>query len=331
MVGFWSELLDRYPIVSIEDGMAEDDWDGWAALTAAVGGKVQLVGDDLFVTNTERLAMGIERGVANSVLVKVNQIGTLTETLETVDLATPERLHQRDVAPIGRDRGHHHRRPGRGDRLRADQDRRAGAHATGSRSTTSCCASRRTSARRPPTAGGRHWPGELADGGRRDPREEPRPRSPRRSKLPRQHDGTGALRRPQTEAEVSRDDTPPFGRRRHGRFAVGTVAVLVVAALIAALFVLPVKAWLGQRQALAESKKQLNIIWAENKRLDKVYDQLQTDAVVEQQARQQFGLIKQGELQLSILPAPPATALPTGWPYDQVQRILLIRAGTANP
>jgi enolase len=88
MVGFWSELLDRYPIVSIEDGMAEDDWDGWSALTRAVGGKVQLVGDDLFVTNADRLAMGIERGVANSVLVKVNQIGTLTETLETVELAT---------------------------------------------------------------------------------------------------------------------------------------------------------------------------------------------------------------------------------------------------
>jgi enolase len=88
MVGFWVDLVDRYPIVSIEDGMAEDDWDGWAALTEAVGGRVQLVGDDLFVTNVERLATGIERGVANSVLVKVNQIGTLTETFETVDLAT---------------------------------------------------------------------------------------------------------------------------------------------------------------------------------------------------------------------------------------------------
>jgi enolase len=88
MVGFWVDLVDRYPIVSIEDGMAEDDWDGWAALTAAIGDRVQLVGDDLFVTNVERLARGIEAGVANSILVKVNQIGTLTETLETVDLAT---------------------------------------------------------------------------------------------------------------------------------------------------------------------------------------------------------------------------------------------------
>ena len=82
------DLCDKYPIVSIEDGMAEEDWDGWADLTAKLGGRVQLVGDDLFVTNSERLGTGIERGVANSILVKVNQIGTLTETLEAVDLAT---------------------------------------------------------------------------------------------------------------------------------------------------------------------------------------------------------------------------------------------------
>jgi enolase len=88
MVGFWLDLVERYPIVSIEDGMAEDDWDGWAALTRELGGRVQIVGDDVFVTNVERLFAGIERGVANSILVKVNQIGTLTETLDTVDLAT---------------------------------------------------------------------------------------------------------------------------------------------------------------------------------------------------------------------------------------------------
>ena len=87
-VGFWVDLCDRYPIVSIEDGMAEDDWDGWLALTKALGGRVQLVGDDLFVTNTQRLQMGIERKTANSILVKVNQIGTLTETLDAVGLAT---------------------------------------------------------------------------------------------------------------------------------------------------------------------------------------------------------------------------------------------------
>ncbi len=88
MVAYWVDLCDRYPIVSIEDGMAEDDWDGWATLTAALGDRCQLVGDDLFVTNVERLERGIAAGVANSILVKVNQIGTLTETLDAVGLAT---------------------------------------------------------------------------------------------------------------------------------------------------------------------------------------------------------------------------------------------------
>ena len=88
MVEWWTSLVDRYPIVSIEDGMAENDWSGWAQMTAALGSRIQLVGDDLFVTNTRRLQMGIDQSVANSVLIKVNQIGTLSETLDTVDLAT---------------------------------------------------------------------------------------------------------------------------------------------------------------------------------------------------------------------------------------------------
>ncbi len=83
---WWSSLVGRYPIVSIEDGMAEDDWDGWAALTESLGKKIQLVGDDLFVTNVERVKMGIDRSCANSILIKVNQIGTLTETLRTIAL-----------------------------------------------------------------------------------------------------------------------------------------------------------------------------------------------------------------------------------------------------
>ena len=87
MVDYLAGLCDRYPICSIEDGMAEDDWDGWAVLTERIGGSMQLVGDDLFVTNPARLADGIARGVANAILVKVNQIGTLTETLEAVDMA----------------------------------------------------------------------------------------------------------------------------------------------------------------------------------------------------------------------------------------------------
>jgi enolase len=87
MVKLYSKWIDEYPIVSIEDGMAEDDWDGWKLLTQAIGDRCQLVGDDLFVTNTERLAKGIELGVANSILIKVNQIGTLTETLAAVEMA----------------------------------------------------------------------------------------------------------------------------------------------------------------------------------------------------------------------------------------------------
>jgi enolase len=87
MIELYGKWLDEYPIVSIEDGLAEDDWDGWAQLTKALGDRVQLVGDDLFVTSTERLARGIESGVGNAILIKVNQIGTLTETLEAIEMA----------------------------------------------------------------------------------------------------------------------------------------------------------------------------------------------------------------------------------------------------
>lgn len=87
MVDFYAKLVDKYPIISIEDGMAEDDWEGWELLTQAIGEKVQLVGDDLFVTNTNRLQQGIDKGIGNSILIKVNQIGTLTETLDAIELA----------------------------------------------------------------------------------------------------------------------------------------------------------------------------------------------------------------------------------------------------
>src|SRR5919107_1251928 len=92
MVAYWKSWVDQYPIISIEDGMAENDWEGWKMLTDEVGTRIQLVGDDLFVTNTEFLRKGIERGVANSILIKVNQIGTLTETLDAIELA---RTHHR--------------------------------------------------------------------------------------------------------------------------------------------------------------------------------------------------------------------------------------------
>jgi enolase len=87
MAAYFVDLVERYPIVSIEDGMAEEDWDGWAALTGALGRRIQLVGDDLFVTNVERLSRGIATAIANSILIKVNQIGTVSETLEAIELA----------------------------------------------------------------------------------------------------------------------------------------------------------------------------------------------------------------------------------------------------
>lgn len=87
MVAFWADWVRQYPIVSIEDGLAEDDWTGWRLLTDELGDKIQLVGDDLFVTNTERLSRGIEEGVGNSILIKVNQIGSVSETLDAIDLA----------------------------------------------------------------------------------------------------------------------------------------------------------------------------------------------------------------------------------------------------
>jgi len=87
LVSFYSDLIERYPIISIEDGLAEDDWDGWKLMTDTLGSKIQIVGDDLFVTNRERLEKGISLGVANSILIKLNQIGTLTETIETIERA----------------------------------------------------------------------------------------------------------------------------------------------------------------------------------------------------------------------------------------------------
>ena len=138
MVAYYADLVARYPIVSIEDGMAEDDWDGWAQLTRetrrqGAAGRRRCVRDQ-----PERVcATELPKGVANAVLVKVNQIGTLSETLEAVEIAHARRLWRGDVAPLGRDRGHDDRRSRGGDQLRADQDRLAVALRPARQSTTS--------------------------------------------------------------------------------------------------------------------------------------------------------------------------------------------------
>ncbi len=122
LVAIYEELSRKYPIVSIEDGCAEDDWDGWKLVTARLGAKVQLVGDDLFVTNVERLKRGIDGGTANAILIKLNQIGTLTETLDCIRLADEQRLPVDHQPPLRRDRGRVHRGSGRRDERRANQD-----------------------------------------------------------------------------------------------------------------------------------------------------------------------------------------------------------------
>ena len=104
MIAYWTDWTEKYPIISIEDGLAEIDWEGWTKITQNIGKKVQLVGDDLFVTNTKFLQKGIDTGAANSILIKVNQIGTLTETLDTIELAKTNNMTCRYLASFGRNR-----------------------------------------------------------------------------------------------------------------------------------------------------------------------------------------------------------------------------------
>ena len=149
MVDRWESWVDKYPIVSLEDGMAEDDWEGWKLLTDRLGGRVQLVGDDNFVTNSGRLQLGIDRGIANSILIKLNQIGTVTETLGTIALRHRPQLLERHQPSQRRDRGHVHRRPRGCCQCRPDQDRARRRARSGSPSTTVSCASSTSSARPP--------------------------------------------------------------------------------------------------------------------------------------------------------------------------------------
>ena len=125
MAAYWADVSERYPILSIEDGMDEDDWDGWKALTDRLGERVQLVGDDLFVTNTERLKRGIDSGVGELDPHQGQPDRHAHRDARRDRHGARGRLHGGHVAPLGRDRGHHDRRPGGGHRLRADQDRRA--------------------------------------------------------------------------------------------------------------------------------------------------------------------------------------------------------------
>ena len=146
MVDLYVDWCRQYPIISIEDGCAEQDWHGWKLLTKALGDKVQLVGDDVFVTNPAILKKGIDEGIGNALLVKVNQIGTITETLDAMAIAAERRLSLRLVASLRRDRRFDDRRPRRRHRRRARSRPARHREAIASRNTTSCCASKRSSA-----------------------------------------------------------------------------------------------------------------------------------------------------------------------------------------
>ena len=129
MVEYWANWVKQYPaIVSIEDGMSEEDWDGWKLMTDALGKKIQLVGDDIYVTNPAIFQRGIDQGIANSILIKVNQIGTLSETLEAMDHGVARQLYQCRIPPFRRDRRSVHRRSGGGDGRGPDQDRLGQPH-----------------------------------------------------------------------------------------------------------------------------------------------------------------------------------------------------------
>ena len=234
MAGYWGDVCSRYPILSIEDGMDEEDWDGWKGLTQLLGDKVQLVGDDLFVTNTERLKRGIDSGVANSILIKVNQIGTLSETLQAIDMARERRLHGGHVPPLRRDRGHDDRRPRRGHRLRADQDRRAVALATAWRSTTSCCGSRRRWGTRPSSPGGRVFRSVTSQASRYGRSLQRKGRPARRTK---------AQRMAHAHTRIRWD--------RLGRWAL-----LFVLALVLYLYIGPMRTWVstGRRRSRSAAR-----------------------------------------------------------------------------
>ena len=143
-VDLYASWAKKYPIITLEDGLAEDDWEGWAALTKKIGGKVQIVGDDLFVTNTERISRGISEKAANSVLIKLNQIGTLTETLAAIEMAKRRRLDGRRLAPQRRNRRHDPSLTSSSPPTPARSRLAPPAAASASPSTIASCASRKS-------------------------------------------------------------------------------------------------------------------------------------------------------------------------------------------
>jgi cell division protein FtsB len=263
MAAYWADLAGRYPILSIEDGMDEEDWDGWKALTDRLGDRVQLVGDDLFVTNTERLKRGIDAGVANSILIKVNQIGTLSETLAAIDMAreagyTAVMSHRSGetedttIADLAVATGCGQIKTG------APRDRIAW------RSTTSCCGSRRRWAATPSSRA-------AASSGPERSRSEEGP-AHRRTKA------VGMERR-----------TTRIRWDRLGRWAL-----IAVFAFVIYLYVGPAATWISTYQEAKKKRAEVAALKAENRRLRERRRELRDPASLEREARR-LGMVKAGE------------------------------------
>ena len=248
MIALYKAWIDRYPIVSIEDGLAEDDWAGWARLTEALGERVQLVGDDIFCTNTDLLARGIEEGVANAILIKVNQIGTLTETLQCIELARSHgygavishrsgETEDTFIADLAVASG-----------VRADQDGHGVAHR---------------------------------------PRREVQPAAAHRRGAGRR----GSLSRPGPVRPVTRARLAGLG---------GGIALVLVAAFGGEYSTFD---WLTLRRQLATERDSVAALRAGLDSLARLARALETDpATQERTAREQFGLIRDGEILYRFVP-----------------------------
>ena len=251
MAGIYAEWLDAYPVVSIEDPLAEEDWAGWRELTATVGDRVQVVGDDLFVTNSERLRRGIAERSANSLLVKLNQIGSVTETLDAVSLAHRAGFQLRDQPPLRRDRRHDDLRPGRRHQLRPDQDRRA----------------------RPRRARGKVQPA-AQDRGTARRRGDLRGR--RRLSPVRGADARGLMSPP----------AAPRATRLTGRAAVLAVVICAIALSLA----YPIREYVNQRRQIDALVAQQQSMLSQVKSLQAQQARLSSPSYIEQLARQELDM-----------------------------------------
>ena len=268
MIAFWTDLLDRFPIVSLEDGLAQDDWEGWARLTAALGDRVQLVGDDLFVTNPERLERGLREDAANAILIKLNQIGSFTETLDVIQLAAWNAYGIVVSHRSGETEDTIDRRPGRGDERRTDQER--------------CPQSWGAHREVQPAA-----PHRRGAGGERE----------LRGRRPHRGDRHVSARAPAQPVDVARS------AQRSARLNARAVALLLIALAVMLLAIAPLRGYLDERGALKTLQDQATVLERQNRALQTQIDELSDATFLERIARECLGMVKPGETAFVVVPA----------------------------